>query len=170
MLDPIQPDEEPKLVGKPWSDKTAKSIQDWMRKARQLFGQPPARHARSHQVGGGDTVPTHAVAPLVVVGTAAARSIGSGPGFMREDAQLVVGAGSPAALGSAAADGVATTVARSDHVHKRAIETTNGGYVRRRLNFGSGFTVADDAGNDEIDVSVAVDLDDAFLFAFLMGA
>lgn len=123
---------------------------------RDMSGGDPKRHHLTHMVGGNDQFPAPEVPLAVKVGGTA--STGDGPAFMREDAQLIVGAGSPAALGSAAADGAAVTVARADHVHKRAIETTNGGYVRRRLNFGTGFTVTDDGANDEIDVSVAASL------------
>ena len=75
----------------------------------------------------------------------------------------------PAALGTTAAEGTATTFARSDHVHKRAIETTNGGYVRRRLNFTSGFTVTDDSVNDEIEVAATGSSESAMALALLMG-
>lgn len=80
--------------------------------------------------------------------------------------------GTPVALGTALDTGTAAAFSRSDHVHKRAIETTNGGYVRRRLNFVSGFTVVDDAVNDEIEITATGgggSSDDAFAFSFFMG-
>jgi hypothetical protein len=60
-----------------------------------------------------------------------------------------------APLGGAETEGTATSFSRSDHVHKRKIETTQGGYIRRRLNFKTGFTVTDDAAADEIEVEVS---------------
>jgi hypothetical protein len=60
-----------------------------------------------------------------------------------------------ASLGSSASEGTATSFSRSDHVHPRAIETANGGYVRGRLNFKSGFTVSDDSSGNEIEVEVS---------------
>jgi hypothetical protein len=60
-----------------------------------------------------------------------------------------------APLGGAESEGTATSFSRSDHIHKRKIETTQGGYIRRRLNFKTGFTVTDDAAADEIEVEVS---------------
>lgn len=74
--------------------------------------------------------------------------------WMAANAQLVLDTGTPADLGSANAEGSSEAAPRLDHVHKRAIETTQGGYVRRRLNFKTGFTVSDDSGDDEIEIEV----------------
>lgn len=72
-------------------------------------------------------------------------------------------------LGNAASEGTSDSFSRSDHVHKRAIETTNSGLVRRRLNFGPGFTVTDDAGSDEIEITLTPLPSDVEAFAWFMG-
>lgn len=70
--------------------------------------------------------------------------------------------GSPVGLANANADGAATTVARSNHEHKRDVRVAKAGSdvgTRNRLNFieGSGvtLTVADDSGSDEVDITIA---------------
>jgi len=90
-------------------------------------------------------------------------------GWAAADHDHPIATDTTAALGSAASEGTSTSFSRADHVHKRAIETTNGGFVRRRLNFGSGFTVADDAGSDEIDVTLSTTPADVEVFAWFMG-
>lgn len=74
----------------------------------------PARHAATHLVGGSDQFPKPPVPLTVLVGGPADQ--GDGAGFMRQDAQLVVGAAAPSVeVGfDAAAQGVASTALRSD--------------------------------------------------------
>lgn len=68
----------------------------------------------------------------------------------------------PAGLGNANAAGSATTLPRSDHAHKRDLRVAKAGSdvgTRNRLNLIEGanvtLTVVDDAGNDEVDITVA---------------
>lgn len=68
----------------------------------------------------------------------------------------------PVGLGNAASAGTANSFARSDHIHKRDVRVAKAGVdvgTRNRLNLieGSGIvlTVADDAGSDEVDITVA---------------
>lgn len=70
--------------------------------------------------------------------------------------------GSIGGLGNANANGSAITPARSDHTHKRDVRIAKAGVdvgTRNRLNLIEGanvtLTVADDAGNDEVDVTIA---------------
>lgn len=83
MPDQIGPSPEPQLVDKPWDRKTAHLIQDWMRKARNGLGQALARHGKTHQVGGGDALPTPGLP--VSVSTSGVAAAGGGPGYARED-------------------------------------------------------------------------------------
>jgi acetylornithine deacetylase/succinyl-diaminopimelate desuccinylase-like protein len=66
-------------------------------------------------------------------------------------------------LANANAEGTANSFSRSDHLHKRDVRVAAAGVdvgTRNRLNFIAGtntsIVVADDAGNDEIDVQVNV--------------
>lgn len=81
--------------------------------------------------------------------------------------------GSPTGLADANAAGSASTVPHSDHVHKRTVRVKKAGTdvgTRNALNLiegtGIGLTVADNAGADRVDITVAVtsvpptDLDD----------
>lgn len=89
------------------------------------FSGLPAPHADTHLVGKSDPLQTPGVPLTVLAGGAA--SIGTGPSFMRENAQLIVGVAAPAnPTGQTAALGSATTVLRSDCVVKQGIVTTKG--------------------------------------------
>jgi len=58
MSTPAQVPPEPNLVGKPWNEITQKRIVDTFRAIRTLWAtQLPARHAKTHMVGGGDALP-----------------------------------------------------------------------------------------------------------------
>jgi hypothetical protein len=66
--------------------------------------------------------------------------------------------GTPGGLGNANAAGIAETVARADHVHKRDVRVRAAGVdvgTRNAINFVSGFTVVDDPGGDEVEVTAA---------------
>lgn len=115
-------------------------------------GQPP---------GWGD------VTPETVIPDSTGDSGDPTTGWAAADHDHPIATDTTSALGSAASEGTSDSFSRADHVHKRAVETTNGGYVRRRINFGSGFLVADDAGNDEIDVSVSPSVSDALLLGWV---
>jgi hypothetical protein len=115
-------------------------------------GQPP---------GWGD------VTPATVIPDATGDSGDPTTGWAAGDHEHPIATDTTVALGAAAAEGTSSSFSRADHVHPRSVETTNGGFVRRRINFGSGFTVADDAGNNEIDVSLTVSPADALLLAWV---
>lgn len=152
------PGDPPVLVGKTLQQ-TQEEQQRFNEEVLQLgLGSPPD-HADTHDVESFDPLSGGGTPITVLVGESA--SAGSGPGYMREDAQLVVAAGSPAALGAAAADGSATSAARSDHVHKRAVEIRVDSVsiaTRRMLNLiaGAGIILGgvDDAGGDEVEVTI----------------
>lgn len=71
--------------------------------------------------------------------------------------------GTPADTATAGAAGTSTEAANKDHAHKRTVEVRKNSagtdFVRRRLNLIEGtnitLTVADDSGNDEVDVTIA---------------
>jgi len=75
---------------------------------------------------------------------------------------FIIEYGSPVGLGNTNSNGTNTTVARSNHVHKRDVRVAKAGTdigTRNRLNFidGSGITVnaVDDSGSDEIDITIS---------------
>lgn len=141
-----------RLVGRAFND-TARELQDAINELIEGSdnGLPP---------GFGDVTPTQ------ITPDSAGDAGDQTTGWAAADHDHPITTDTTVNLGSAASEGTSEAFSRADHVHKRAIETTNGGYVRRRLNFGSGFTVADDAGNDEIDVSLTVSPGDALLLAW----
>lgn len=152
------PSETPVLVGKDLRQ-TQEEVQRFLDELLSLgLGDPPA-HGDTHDVEATDPLSGGSTPLSVQVGGSA--DAGDGPGYMREDAQLIVEVGSPVAIGSANADGVATTASRSDHVHKRNVEVrVNSALVgtRRMLNLlqGTAVTLAgvDDAGGDEVEVTI----------------
>lgn len=85
----------------------------------------PGIHHLTHMVGGSDQFPAPDPPSTVKAGGSAAA--GSGPGFMRADAQLIVGTAVPAnPTGAAAAAGVASTVLRSDATIQQGIVSAKG--------------------------------------------
>lgn len=77
-------------------------------------------------------------------------------------AEIDLDYGAPVATAQANADGVATTVARSDHVHRTIVQVQDAGVLigsRPTLNFIDGanvtITVADNAGLDRVDITIA---------------
>jgi hypothetical protein len=134
-------------------------IRDFIRNVRDGYSGLPAPHSLTHRVGQQDPLPTPGLPRPIQIGGSS--SIGTGPSYMRENAQLIISAGVPVDLGAANAEGAATTVARSNHVHKRSVEVrVNSALVgvRRMVNLiaGAGITLGgvDDAGGDEIDVTI----------------
>lgn len=58
MSTPVSTPPEPELVGKPWNTLVQKKIMDSFRHIKVLLAtQLPARHAKTHMVGGGDALP-----------------------------------------------------------------------------------------------------------------
>lgn len=101
-----------------------------------------------------------APADVVLDGTAAT---GVGPAPALFDHVHNLPADAPVDLGSANAEGTSSSVARSDHVHKRSVSVKKGGSAvgsLAGLNFEDGagisVTVAQDVPNDEVDVTVAL--------------
>lgn len=112
-------------------------------------------HAGTHLQTGLDPLRRGAAPPSVRVGGTA--SAGTGPEYMLSNAQLIVPAGVPVAIGTANAEGVAETGVRSDHVHQRNVEVQSGGVlvgIERLINFASGATVTDNPGSNRVDVSI----------------
>jgi hypothetical protein len=102
-----------------------RQVANYLSKLQDGFSGAPTPHADTHLVGGSDALQTPGTPRTVLVGSNA--NSGNGPSFMREDAQLVVGAGTPThPTGQNAASGSATTVMRSDATIQQGIVTTKG--------------------------------------------
>jgi len=147
------PPRPPRLVGRPYND-SVRALQEWLEKLIDAVAEG---------IPGGFS----SVTPTTITPDAPGTPGTESSGWVAADHEHPIATDTTVALGSAASEGTATSFSRSDHVHKRAIETTNSGLVRRRLNFGTGFTVADDAGNDEIDISLTTSPSDALLLAWV---
>ncbi len=101
------------------------------------------------------------VAPAFTFGTTAAAGVANS--LVRSDAGIALfDATVPADLANAAATGGVGTGARRDHAHRSYAvrkNSTGSDFVRKRLNLIEGanvtLTVADDAGSDEVDVTIA---------------
>lgn len=142
-------DNVPNLL-RPWND-VRRELLEFLRKLRDSSndGIPP---------GYSGTTPT----TVVIGGTANPGT--ENAGWMAADAALVMGDPAPPfGLANAASEGTGSAPAREDHQHKRDVRVAKAGSdvgTRNRLNFidGSGInvTVADDAGNDEVDVTIAL--------------
>ncbi len=94
--------------------------------------------------------------------TKAAGAEGTATSLARSDHKHDITTAAASDLANANAEGTATSLARSDHAHKRTIRVAKAGTdvgTRNRLNLIEGtnvtITVADDAGNDEVDVTIA---------------
>jgi hypothetical protein len=137
------------------------SLRDVLRKITEYFGAvqdaysgAPAPHADTHLVGKSDALQTPGVPVTVLVGGTALR--GSGPSYMREDARLVVGAGTPThPTGQTASQGSAFTAMRSDATIQQGIVTTRGdlltfGTLPDRLPLGEAGTVLQSDGTDVV--------------------
>lgn len=137
-------------------EETQRRLQEFLDDLLQGQLGPPTSHGDTHKLTGTDPLPSPGTPLTVLVGASA--SPGDGPGFMAEDAQLVVSAGMPVGLGSALAAGSSSSASRADHVHKRDVEVLKNGVlvgIRRRLNFlGAGVTVVDNLGLDSIDITI----------------
>lgn len=93
---------------------------------------------------------------------AAAPTAGVAATAMRSDAKLQAATGTPVATAQANADGVATTLSRSDHVHRTIIEVEDAGVLvgsRPTINFIDGtnvtITAVDNGGSDRVDITIA---------------
>lgn len=111
----------PKLTGKLVAD--AIRIQDDFNfQICKSFGGSPMLHGATHAVSASDPLPLPLIVPkLVKAGTTA--SIGTGPSYMREDAQLAAETGTPVAIGMTNAEGSGTGLARASHVHSTPLTT-----------------------------------------------
>lgn len=111
----------PKLQGKLPTD--AFRIQDQINLDIFLSHQgSPIPHGATHAVGATDPLPTPLIVPkLVLAGTTP--SMGVGPSYMREDAQLVASTGVPVTIGMTNAEGGGTSLARAAHVHATPLTT-----------------------------------------------
>lgn len=127
---------------------------------RKAADSDPHPHHLTHMVGGTDQFPKPPDPLPVIAGVVADAAPGAGPGFMRQDAQLVALTGVPAALANAAAEGTSTNVPRLDHQHKRDVRVQVDGVdvgTRNALNFMTSpdttFQAIDDSVNDKVTVS-----------------
>lgn len=111
-----------------------------------------SRSDHSHDVG--------TAAPAWTFTTSAAE--GSANTLARTDASIpIFDATAPANLANAAATGSAAFASRRDHAHRSYVVRKNSGgsdFIRGRLNLIEGtnvtLTIADDSGNDEVDVTI----------------
>lgn len=104
-----------------WLQRVLQNIQAALEALRRgqtdAYGSAPASHAETHLQTGDDPLTAPGTPRTVLVGDSSDADPGSGPGYMLENAQLVVGAATPAnpvKVGGTAAEGSALTVARSD--------------------------------------------------------
>jgi hypothetical protein len=77
---------------------------------------------------------------------------------MAANAQLVITAGTPQGLANSNVAGTASSALRGDAQFKRDVRVKSDGVdegTRNAINFKAGFTVADDAINDKVDVQVS---------------
>ena len=126
-------------------------------------------HAVSHAAGGGDEVNHNTLLNYVAnehidhsgVSITGANGL-TGGGAITVSQIIQPGyAGAILGLANANSNGVANEIARSDHQHKRDVRVASAGVdvgTRNRINFIAGtnisLIIADDAGNDEIDVTI----------------
>jgi hypothetical protein len=106
----------------------------------------------------------------IVLDNVGAASAGTGTAPATDDHVHAIPVGDPVGLGNANSQGSSGEVADAAHVHKRDVRVAKAGSdvgTRNRLNFvdGAGITatVADDSGNDEVDVTIAMTIDPADL-------
>jgi hypothetical protein len=103
--------------------------------------------------------------------TGSAGALTSGWAPMDHEHPVITGV--PGGLDNTSQEGTSSALPRLDHKHKRDVRVKQIGAdvgTRNALNFSADFTVADDAGNDEVDISLSAGgatLDDAYAFAFL---
>jgi hypothetical protein len=125
----------PSLSGKPVT-MIAHVLEDWLKDVfSHVEGGLPLAHASTHLVGGLDSISANPVTPrTVAIAGVASAGLGVG-GYMRADAQLIV---------------------------PREVRVAKAGVLvgtRARLNLieGAGvtITVADDSGDDEIDITIS---------------
>ncbi len=94
-----------------------------------------------------------------VAADAAAATAGVATTAIRSDAKLSIATAAPVTVsGTVNSIGVATTIARSDHIHRLGVEVQEEGVLtatRPRLNFiGAAVTVTDDAGGDRANITI----------------
>ena len=103
-----------------------------------------------------------AVPSVAVLSDASTFLQGTSSSLLRADARLIATTAAPVATGTANAQGTATSLARSDHVHRTLVAVQSGGAAvasRPTLNFisGTGITVTpvDNGGSDRVDITIA---------------
>lgn len=119
----------------------------------------PVPHGSTHDMDGDDPLTEPGDPTTITVGDAA--DPGSGPAKANEDHAHAVETQAPAGLANAAVTGSTGKVSDAGHQHKRDVRVAKAGVdvgTRNRINFIEGanvtLTVSDDAGNDEVDVTV----------------
>jgi hypothetical protein len=150
-----------------WTEDVSRILKKLCRHQTAAFDSLPAPHASSHDADGDDPLTTPD-APTTITADATAAA-GDGPSYAYEDHTHGISAAAPSAIALAntagsPSEGAATSFARSDHAHgsiKRDIRVAKAGTdigTRNRLNLIQGanivLTVTDDAGNDEVDVTI----------------
>jgi hypothetical protein len=136
-----------RLVGRPWNDVT-RELQEFLQKLVD---------STTNGIPGGFQANT----PPTVLCDGDADPGTENAAWMASNAQLVVGSEVPLGLANAAVQGTSTKVANAGHQHKRDVRVAlNGSDVgtRNRLNIVDSASVSalvvDDAGNDEIDITL----------------
>lgn len=159
------PGDVPRAVLSKYGEVGRKLIELWEFVRSSATGDP-APHHLTHMVGGSDQFPKPPAPIPVIAGVATSASVGAGPGFMRDDAGLVVLTGVPSGLANAAAQGSSTAVPRLDHQHKRDVRVKVDGQdvaTRNAIDFQStaGFRMegTDDSLGDVVGVSLRPQLD-----------
>ena len=139
-----------RLAGRGWED-AAPELERLLRKLLEAWS---------------DSIPPgfNDVDPTTIVPGDSADSGAELQGWAAADHTHEVNTGTPAGLANTTAEGTSDSIPRLDHTHKRDIRVKHNGTdvaTRNALNFvsdpsGVSITVVDDAGNDEIDVSLTV--------------
>jgi hypothetical protein len=109
-----------------WTEDVSRILKKLCRHQTAAFDSLPAPHGSTHDVDDDDPLTTPS-APTTVVSDAGTASVGDGPSYMREDAQLVVQTATPtSATGTAHAQGSSQSLMRADATIKQGIVTTKG--------------------------------------------
>lgn len=133
-------------------------IKQLWNEVRKAAGGDPAKHAATHRVLGSDPLQRPLAPPpfVKVGGTRISSDIGTGPSFMREDAQSRVETGVPSGMANANAEGSSDKAPRLDHQHKRDVRVKRSGVdvgTRNAIDLGDGLVATDDATNDVVHIA-----------------
>lgn len=133
------------IVGMPWGPGVANDIQEALRRLGDAVQASQGSPGAPSQIQAGE-----------------AADAGASETAAAEDHVHDILTGSAGDLANANGEGASSALARADHAHKRDVRVAKAGAdvgTRNRLNFidgaGATVTVVDDAGNDEMDITVS---------------